>query len=235
MTVTQPNAAGYWPCACCGYHTLPEAPGGTFHYCPVCGWEDDPVQFDDPDYRGGANEPSLREARRNFEMQGRCDNLDYPVRPPAANEHPRFDWSMHGGRGEGREPGPRQVPVSAYAVQLGRDTAVRPFQDVPEGRRLQCVCCGQFILDRIDECDICENCGWEDWYECHDSPAEVIRPNYVSLDQARRMVAEQGPLATRLVNRAGGMAADEAVRLSRAELDAIAARELEPGSGMRQP
>ena len=26
-----------------------------FEICPVCGWEDDCLQRDDPDYRGGAN------------------------------------------------------------------------------------------------------------------------------------------------------------------------------------
>lgn len=31
--------------------------------CEVCDWEDDPVQFYDPDYRGGANAMSLNEAR----------------------------------------------------------------------------------------------------------------------------------------------------------------------------
>jgi hypothetical protein len=35
----------------------------------MCGWEDDPVQFDDPDYRGGANADSLREHRMAFEAR----------------------------------------------------------------------------------------------------------------------------------------------------------------------
>ena len=34
-----------------------------FDVCDVCGWENDGVQFDDPDYRGGANRVSLNEAR----------------------------------------------------------------------------------------------------------------------------------------------------------------------------
>jgi hypothetical protein len=29
-------------------------------------WEDDPVQSADPNYRGGANHPSLNEAKENF-------------------------------------------------------------------------------------------------------------------------------------------------------------------------
>ena len=31
--------------------------------CGACGWEQDPVQEDDPDYHGGANYESLNEAR----------------------------------------------------------------------------------------------------------------------------------------------------------------------------
>jgi hypothetical protein len=221
MTVTKPNAAGNWPCPCCGYHTLPEMPGGTFAYCPVCGWEDDPVQFDDLDYRGGANEPSLREARRNFEMLGRCDNLDYPVRPPSADERPRFDWSMHGGLEALRRLKPRHVSDSPYSIKLGRDAAVRPFQDSPEARRFQCVCCEQFALDSVDHCDICGNCGWQDWHESHDSPAEVIRPNYVSLVVAREVLARFGPAALCAVNRAGGVKINELEAMSSEHLQSL--------------
>jgi anaerobic ribonucleoside-triphosphate reductase len=44
-------------CACCGFLTLPE--DSLFEICPICGWQDDPVQNDDPDYSGGANSQSL--------------------------------------------------------------------------------------------------------------------------------------------------------------------------------
>ncbi|WP_084542285.1 CPCC family cysteine-rich protein [Calidithermus chliarophilus] len=57
-------------CPCCGYLTLNSAPPGTFEICPVCYWEDDAVQFDDPDYAGGANAVSLNEARANFKNFG---------------------------------------------------------------------------------------------------------------------------------------------------------------------
>lgn len=39
---------------------------GTYEICPVCGWEDDPVQRDDPEYRGGANTLSLHDARADW-------------------------------------------------------------------------------------------------------------------------------------------------------------------------
>lgn len=55
-----------YPCPCCGYKTLDEKPPGTYDICPICFWEDDPVQFSDPDYEGGANVVSLRQAQRSF-------------------------------------------------------------------------------------------------------------------------------------------------------------------------
>jgi hypothetical protein len=229
MTVTEPNAAGFWPCACCGCYTLPEAPGGTFCYCPVCGWEDDPVQFSDLDYRGGANEPSLREARQNFERRGRCDDLDYPVRAPAPSELPRFEWSTHNGEGASRRVGQSQGAVSVCPVQLGRDEAVRPFQDLPGGRRFECVCCGQYTLERVDECDICGKCGWEDWYECHDSAGEVIRPNYVSLTVAREVVKRFGPAALCSVNRARGVTIEDLAAMSREQLQSLQTLDQEHG------
>lgn len=53
-------------CPCCGYRTLDLPSPGSFEVCPICYWEDDNVQFEDPDYQGGANHISLREAQRNF-------------------------------------------------------------------------------------------------------------------------------------------------------------------------
>jgi hypothetical protein len=53
-------------CPCCGFITLLEEPPGTYEICGICGWEDDYVQFRDPDFRGGANHESLREARSAF-------------------------------------------------------------------------------------------------------------------------------------------------------------------------
>ena len=55
-----------YTCACCGYKTLGEQPPGTFEICHVCGWEDDNVQFHDPDFQGGANGISLRQAQYDF-------------------------------------------------------------------------------------------------------------------------------------------------------------------------
>ncbi len=59
-----------FPCPCCGYLTIGEEPPGTFEICPVCFWEDDNVQFEDPNYAGAANSVSLNQARENFRLFG---------------------------------------------------------------------------------------------------------------------------------------------------------------------
>ncbi len=67
-----------YQCKCCGYYTLtekpvnPETSPGTFEICPVCYWEDDSLQFLNPDYKGGANTVSLNEAKSNFKKFGAC-------------------------------------------------------------------------------------------------------------------------------------------------------------------
>jgi len=74
-------------CPCCGLLTLPRQPGGTFDLCPVCFWEDDPVQFEDHDYAGGANRVSLNEAQRNFREFGASERqFIEKVRPPRPGE-----------------------------------------------------------------------------------------------------------------------------------------------------
>ncbi len=50
------------PCPCCGFLTL-EGDYGSYIICPVCNWEDDPVQLANPCSAGGANGLSLSEAQ----------------------------------------------------------------------------------------------------------------------------------------------------------------------------
>lgn len=38
--------------------------------CPVCFWENDPIQNDDEKYVGGANDISLSEAKANYQKFG---------------------------------------------------------------------------------------------------------------------------------------------------------------------
>ena len=51
-------------CMCCGEYTLDE--DDLFAICNNCGWESDKVQEDDPNYKGGANEMSLNEAKEAY-------------------------------------------------------------------------------------------------------------------------------------------------------------------------
>jgi len=43
---------------------------GADDICPICGWEDDPVQLLNPDYEDGPNGMSLREAQERFASEG---------------------------------------------------------------------------------------------------------------------------------------------------------------------
>ncbi len=78
-----------FPCVCCGYLTLTEPPPGTYAVCPVCYWEDDEEQADNPMLERGANRVSLVEARSNF---GKCGAATAEttqfVRKPLPSEFP---------------------------------------------------------------------------------------------------------------------------------------------------
>ena len=78
-----------YPCPCCGFLTMFGSTRGTFDICQVCGWEDDEVQFNDPDYRGGANVLSLNESRANYAKFGAAKIKSISrVRPPLPHEIP---------------------------------------------------------------------------------------------------------------------------------------------------
>ena len=78
-----------YACPCCGFITLDEVPPGSFSICPVCFWEDDFVQFDEPDYKGGANKVSLNQAKNNFKEYGASsEEFMKEVRVPYQNEVP---------------------------------------------------------------------------------------------------------------------------------------------------
>ncbi|WP_323144315.1 CPCC family cysteine-rich protein [Massilia phyllosphaerae] len=54
-------------CPCC--EQITHAGAGCYEICDLCGWVDDPVQSSDPEYLGGANCNSLREARDALRRQ----------------------------------------------------------------------------------------------------------------------------------------------------------------------
>jgi len=82
-----------YTCPCCGYKTLSSADRGSYQICPICFWEDDGAQFDDPDYDTGANPMSLRQAQENFQLIGACEEAMLPfVRQPAADDEKDEHW-----------------------------------------------------------------------------------------------------------------------------------------------
>ena len=71
-----------YKCPCCGYYTLSDNQGN-YEICPVCYWEDDPIQAEDEELEGGANKVSLAQARKNFIRFGACEEtlLIYTRKP----------------------------------------------------------------------------------------------------------------------------------------------------------
>ena len=51
-------------CPVCGKYEFKDE--GSFDTCPLCGWKDDSVQFDNPDCEGGANKLSLKQYRKEY-------------------------------------------------------------------------------------------------------------------------------------------------------------------------
>ena len=59
-----------YKCVCCGNYTMENEDPLYYDICPVCYWENDPIQNDDPMYEGGANGISLLKAKENFVKYG---------------------------------------------------------------------------------------------------------------------------------------------------------------------
>lgn len=77
-------------CICCGLGYVDD---GGDDICIVCGWQDDDIQNDDPDFAGGANTLPLNEYRKDFEEKRKKDptyiweekvvNLNYGANKPS--------------------------------------------------------------------------------------------------------------------------------------------------------
>jgi hypothetical protein len=80
-------------CPCCGYKTFAEQPNGSYDICPVCFWEDDLIQLNDPTYKGGANRVSLKQGQKNFIEFGACEReMIKNVRQPKKDEQRDKNW-----------------------------------------------------------------------------------------------------------------------------------------------
>ncbi|HJD62043.1 MAG TPA: hypothetical protein LFW14_00265 [Rickettsia endosymbiont of Degeeriella rufa] len=56
--------------------------------CSICAWEDDEVQFYDPDFEGGANDASLNQAKENFRLY----NISDPSLQNWKNNNIKKNW-----------------------------------------------------------------------------------------------------------------------------------------------
>src|SRR4051794_19228883 len=78
-----------FPCPCCGHVVFPE-PSGSYDICPMCFWEDDPLQLEfATTLAGGANAPTLLEAQRNYSLFGACEQRFVGMVSPPTHETPR--------------------------------------------------------------------------------------------------------------------------------------------------
>lgn len=59
-----------YKCVCCGHRTLVYKNTLEHEICPVCFWENDPIQNKQPEYDGGSNNMSLVKARENYHKYG---------------------------------------------------------------------------------------------------------------------------------------------------------------------
>ena len=76
-----------YKCPCCGYYTMDNEEPLYYDICPVCFWENDPIQNERPDYEGGANVMSLNTAQETFLKIGAVsEELIRYVRKPLPEE-----------------------------------------------------------------------------------------------------------------------------------------------------
>jgi Cysteine-rich CPCC len=115
----------------------------------MCGWEDDPVQLEDPDYRGGANRDSLREHRTAFESQ-RAAHPDL-----AEGERRVAQRAFHSDESPGRQlsrplsPREREILEFLLSVEVPGITELRQQVDHALAVPWKCGCASiDLIVDR---------------------------------------------------------------------------------------
>lgn len=80
-------------CPCCGYDSFDSKDRLQYSICPICFWEDDPIQFNEPEYEGGANRVSLIQGQKNFEDFGACEKeMVQNVRKPRSGDNLNPSW-----------------------------------------------------------------------------------------------------------------------------------------------
>ncbi len=80
-------------CPCCGYDSFDAKDRLEYSICPICFWEDDPIQFNEPKYEGGANRASLIQGQKNFKEFGACEKkMVQNVRKPHSGDNLNPSW-----------------------------------------------------------------------------------------------------------------------------------------------
>jgi len=83
----------HFPCPCCGHVVFEESL--CWEICPICFWEDDPVQVADPWFEGGANKPSLIQAQQNYKSFGAMERrFTSNVRKPTKSDRKDPAWRL---------------------------------------------------------------------------------------------------------------------------------------------
>ncbi len=110
--------ADSYPCPCCGHVEFSEPPG-SYGICSVCFWEDDAVQLRWPDWAGGANRPSLRDAQRNVARYGAMEErFVRDVRIPGDGDPVDDGWRPIGPEDRFEPPGVEERPSPADPTVL---------------------------------------------------------------------------------------------------------------------
>lgn len=82
-----------YPCPCCGYLTF-DLPPGSDEVCKNCGWQDDISQLRFVLSGGGANEPSLAQAQKNFVETGDSRRRRLDRRDKLGDDERDLSWRM---------------------------------------------------------------------------------------------------------------------------------------------
>ena len=84
-----------YTCPCCGYKTIEEEPPVHMKFVTYVFGKRIHIQFKEPDYEGGANEVSLRQAQENFIVFGACEKRCIElVRKPTSEDVKDASWKQ---------------------------------------------------------------------------------------------------------------------------------------------
>jgi hypothetical protein len=208
------------PCACC--ETKIFSIESEYGICPICGWEDDPIQNEQPERWGGANGISLNLAREIYSW-GRTGTCPLCGEKSLLAENRYEVCPVCGWIDDPLQRADRYNPIGANPMSLdfgiiawhncqsfgllhgkGWDDCIDPEREIltlePTRKKplelLTCPCCGHTSMLTRGQNEDCRACGWTD------DPAQSADPNLAggankrSLNQARiAWLAEQEALS----------------------------------------